>query len=233
VFLFIADGCFKSHRTKERMNEYKSNRQVWDLEAYLASKPTVWLREAYNLKCTIKVLLLYETSLYKDSSEPNTRQLPVFFSANITRMLMGFSLENLVKALLLKNPQEWKQRFQKEGNLSWGKDGHNLLMLMKTAGFLINTLESRYIGLWQACATWAGRYPLPMNEHELLRQRKSAQSHELLIRAKRSIQQALRKGDPFMGVEDFDLLHSGIVTREEEVFFEIFDRCEKKLTVED
>jgi hypothetical protein len=162
--------------------KYESNRDVWEFEAYMASDHKVWSSKAHDLRQSAELLVQYEAEVTKNIFEDKVQpRLPPFWTAGPARMMMGFALENLFKALLLKNPEHLSRAFSKEGNLSWGKDGHNLIKLSEEAGYEWGTKEIRYLELWQMCATWAGRYPLPTNEHQLPKQRKALSTREALL----------------------------------------------------
>ena len=207
--------------------QYEKTRDVWEFEKFLASKPTVWLNEANNLRLAMEALLLYDdeatTALFDKKEQPRLR---AFFSGRIERMLMGFALENLVKAILLQEPDELKSAFSREGNLSWGKEGHNLIALLGRTNLTLSKEETFYLNAWQTCATWAGRYPIPLNENALPRQRKGAPTLQASVkRAKKHIEKSLREGDLLMGMELKDVIHTGVGTCEKAIFDEIFNRC--------
>jgi len=86
--------------------------------------------------------------------------------------------------------------------------------------------ETFFINAWQTCATWAGRYPIPLNENALPRQRKGAPTLQASVkRATKRIEKSLREGDPLMGKEIKDLIHVGVGAREKAMFDDIFNRC--------
>ena len=206
---------------------HQSPRTVWEFEKFLASKPHVWLVEAYNLKLACETLCRQDREITdcifnKKIAPPS----PPFFSARIARMLMGFSLENLFKAMALQDPDKFRQAFSKDGGLSWGKDGHNLINQTKNLNFQLSDLEFRYLELWEMCAIWAGRYPIAMNEHNLPKHRVGVPTlAESVERAKQRAIKAIKESDPLMGAELSDLLHSGINDLELDTFLNLFDRC--------
>ena len=208
-------------------NKYEANRDVWEFEAYMASDHKVWSSKAHDMRQSAELLVQYDAEvskkLFKDKEQP---RLPPFWTAGPARMMMGFALENLFKALLLKTQEHLARTFSKEGNLSWGKDGHNLIKLSEEAGFEWEAKEKRFLELWQMCATWAGRYPLPTNEHQLPKKRKALPTREALLkRRKKEIAKAIQISDPFMGAELWDQLHTGLGNVEFSTFKEIYDEC--------
>jgi hypothetical protein len=215
--------------------DYSPVREVWEFEQYMASKPNVWLNEAYNLRGCVQALWLYDDEVtQRIFHERIAPRLPNFFSARVERMLMGFSLENLVKAVLLQDPEKYREVFAKEGNLTWVKDGHNLLKLFEDADVASSKLERTYLEAWQTCTLWAGRYPLPTKEIHLPRQRKPLPSREALLkRRQRMMQKAIAEGDELMGAGVNDIIHGGVGSRERDIYSEMFDRCLSLLSQKD
>lgn len=215
-------------------SQYENTRDVWEFEKFLSSKPHVWLVEANNLRFACNALLLHNDEVRACIFDGRTEQPcpPAFFCGRIVRMLMGFALENVVKAILLQNPDELRAAFSKEGNLKWGKDAHNLLILFERAGVCLSREESFYVKAWQVCATWAGRYPIPMNEQQLPKRRRALQKDALIKQAQKQIKKAMEEGDPLLGIDLDDLLHAGVETHEKKVFDEVFKRCKSMLLSE-
>jgi hypothetical protein len=207
------------------MSRHIPVRQVWEFEAAYCRDPKPWLHQALNLRGNLEALLLYDNQVFECVFEKkNQPPLPAFWSAGVERMLMGFSLENLVKALILQDPNKADQAFKKEGNLHWALPSHNLHKLFAEAGTDFDEEELIFLELWTTCSTWSGRYPLPKNENQLPRQRKPAASSEALLRRRsREIKKAISSGTSLQ-LEQFDLLHSGVGTEEIKVYRSLFDR---------
>ena len=206
---------------------HKSNRDVWNIEAFVASDQKVWLCKAHDLRQSATLLFQYEEEVrVKIFIEKKPTRLPLFWTAGQARMLIGFSLENLLKAILLKNPDHLQKVFSKEGKLSWGNDGHNLVKLSSEAGISWSDTQHRYLELWQMCSTWAGRYPIPTNENQLPRQRKEMPSRDAFKkRSIKRLKKAIDNNDPFKGAELWDQLHTGIGDEEFNAFVEMYDSC--------
>jgi len=207
-------------------------RDVWEFEKFLATKPDVWISEAVNLRNSTEALILYDHKTFNDIFVKKQQPaLTAFFSARVERMLMGFSLENLVKALLLQDKENIKKVFAKDHNLKWGKDGHNLLKLFQEAKINTDLSEKVFLELWQTCAIWAGRYPMPANENNLPPQRKGLPSQKALLKRRRKItEKAMAEGDHFGGTELNDLLLTSVGSDEIDSYREIFERCLKLLS---
>ena len=85
--------------------QYEPTRDVWEFEAYLASDHKVWLSKAHDMRQSAELLVQYDAEVFeKVFKEREQTRLPPFWTAGPARMMMGFALENLFKALLLKNP---------------------------------------------------------------------------------------------------------------------------------
>ncbi|OPX54320.1 hypothetical protein SAMN02745127_02977 [Oceanospirillum multiglobuliferum] len=207
-------------------NNYVSVRDVWDFEKYYCSKPISWINTAHNLKSSYQVL--FENSKLVISFDNNERDPLLktpFWSAGTERMLIGFSLENMVKAILLLDKKVLDDAFKKEGKLSWGKDGHNLIKLYGQTNIELTPLEIRYLELWQICSLWAGRYPISINENHIPRNRKSLPSREALIqRSKKELEKAKKENDILMGADLNDLLNQGIGDLENTTFISLYDK---------
>jgi len=207
------------------MADHEKLRDVWNFEAEYCLEPKAWMHQAWNLRQACEALLLHDG----DENDRIFRQkvatrLPIFWSPNIERMLMGFSLENLFKALILMIPGNAEQAFSKEGNLRWSVKSHDLVKLSKEAKFVLTMEEGSLLELLSTCSTWAGRYPLPMNENELPLRRKPVASRAMLIRRRqREFQKALAADLPII-IEAHDKLHSGIGGVDLILYRDLFDR---------
>jgi len=209
-------------------NHHQPVREVWDFEKYCCSKPTHWVHLAWNLKCSYQVLA-ENNKLATRYAFDNTQKEPLlkypFWSSGTERMLIGFSLENIVKAILLLDKERVSKVFQKDGKLSWDKDGHNLIKLYEQTDLEITDVEAFFLELWQTCSLWAGRYPISTNEHHIPRKRKAMPTRESLIqRSTKRIEKALTEKDPLIGRDINDFLHTGIGNLEHETFIALYEK---------
>jgi len=205
-------------------------RQAWEFEAAYCRDPNAWLHQALNLRGSLEALLLYDEQVIECVFHKKTPPpLPSFWSAGVERMLIGFSLENLAKALVLQDPDKAERVFAKEGNLRWAEPSHDLPRLFAEASIDFDDNESIFLELWTSCATWAGRYPLPKNESRLPRQRKPAATREeSTLQHLRESEKAIRSGTA-LRPEQNDLLHSGVGSQEIEVYRNLFSRLHERL----
>jgi len=205
-------------------------RDEWDFKAQYSLDPKAWAHQAWNLRLASEALLLHDDDerdrVFRQKTQP---RLPIFWSSNIERMLMGFSIENLLKALILMVPEQAEQAFSKDGNLRWSVKSHDLNKLSKEAGIDVAPEEAQLLDVLSTCSTWAGRYPLPMNENELPLRRKAAPDRETLIRRRRrEIEKAMAEGKPVV-IEKHDKLHTGIGHIDLNLYRKFFDRLELEI----
>jgi hypothetical protein len=72
-------------------NEYEPVRDIWEFERYLASRPKVWVNQAWNLRQSVEVLSAYDDRAMQQAFNENEKErLPIFWVSGVIRMLMGF-----------------------------------------------------------------------------------------------------------------------------------------------
>lgn len=204
--------------------KFIKKRDVWDFEKELAkSNPQIWSNEAINLKYSAKVLLSYQEEVFDDIfNKKKQPKFPGFWSANVIRMLFSFSLENLIKGILIK--KDSSRYFKKEGNISFGKEAHKLCTLFTDADIAVNEEEERYLEIWTTCALFAGRYPIAKNEHGFPNQRVPMKSSEALLKRRlKEIQKSIKQRKQLLP-EINDAIHTGVGTKEEEIFDTLFKK---------
>jgi hypothetical protein len=87
------------------MKKHVPIQEVWSFESEYCRNPRAWLNQGINLRYSAEALFLYDSQLLKQVSPEKTKApLPSFQSANVERMLMGFSLEALAKAIIVQDP---------------------------------------------------------------------------------------------------------------------------------
>lgn len=214
------------------MSDHEAVRDVWNFEATYCLKPRAWISHAINLRYSAEALFLYDADLISRLFETKEEQLlPAFFSPNVERMLMGFSLENLLKALILMNPTNARRAFAKEGKLSWGLASHDLSKLAAVAHVALSDKEEHLLDVLSTCATWAGRYPLPMNEYQLPRMRKGAPDRATLSRRRqKECERAWKAGKRLLQPKR-DQLHTNIGGQDIDLYRTLFDRLLKEIEV--
>lgn len=200
-------------------------RDVWNFEASYCLTPSAWISHAVNLRYSAEALFLYDAEVFDRIFSAKARpRLPAFFSPNVERMLMGFSLENLLKALVLMNSANARRAFAKQGNLAWNFASHDLLKLAAAANISLSNEDAHFLDVLSTCATWAGRYPLPMNEHQFPRRRKGAPNREMLNRRRRKeFERAMKAGQQVLRSKR-DQLHTNMGGVDIECYRQFFDR---------
>ncbi len=213
----------------EKKKPYINPADVWDFEKNLALQPTVWKNEAIKLRYSCEILRHNNEHLRKVIfDKKGTAITPNFCSTGVERMLLGFSLENLIKAVILQEEKHQETVFKNTGKLSWERKGHDLIELFETADVSTSEEEQVYLQLWQTCAVWAGRYPLPVSKNGLTAHRTGAGSRkELEERAKERRKRAMKKGQPLPEIQD--LLTTDLTNGEFAVFERLYDWRMSKL----
>jgi hypothetical protein len=191
----------------KEMGLLKSNQEIWKRELSLATHRDVWKLFAIETKCCLEFLLeKYETAMNGDDVF-----ISPFFGYKYVRMLMGYSLENLIKGLLLSGKN--KGKYFKRGGISFQKRGHDLVWLLQELEVQIDVNESFYINAWSISAEWFGKYPFPLEMNKVLPEYMSLPTSEALSRR-------MARGN--RDITHNDLLHSSIGVSERELFANIF-----------
>ncbi|MEW8227686.1 MAG: hypothetical protein AB2748_18255 [Candidatus Thiodiazotropha endolucinida] len=188
------------------MNSRKSKQEIWQREKALAKRPDIWKSFAVETRCCAEFLLAkFETASH--TNEP----LKTFFAYKYVRMLKGYSLENLIKGLLLSGPR--KEKYIKADRISFGKKGHDVKWLLEELEYSIDDEQGFFIDTWSVSAEWFGKYPFPIEMNRVLDEYQSLSSSESILR------RSLR------GKRDFiphDLLHQQIGLKEIQVYETLF-----------
>jgi len=123
--------------------------------------PGVWILSAHRLKRSADIVFnAYEIDLKAMENGSSPLELNNLEIAGVATLLYGLSIENILKAIIIRdnlNPAE-------SGKLrEWPGSGHDLLSLAKESGIDSNFSQSqcdilRRLG---AFIEWAGKYPVP------------------------------------------------------------------------
>jgi hypothetical protein len=141
----------------------------------LVSDPNTWKSSAKQLstaaaKFERRIRRMWDRELsgtgiasaYKRKHDAETAYLQ-----NIYMMLLGFAVENNIKAIIAKKYQEIvRTTAQKSGKLPDLLKSHDLPKLARRAGLELNTHESGVLRRLTASVTWAGRYPVAVSLSE-------------------------------------------------------------------
>ena len=155
-----------------------SRQEIWDRELRYAQDPRFWRSFAVETKsCAEFLLAKFEKSIWSDEPDEDLR---VFFGPTFVRMLLGYSLENLIKGLLLSGPG--KKNYIKGTKISFGNNGHDLIWLLGELGYQIDENDSFFLRAWSISAEWYGKYPFPLRMNQVLDEYRPMKSSEALFR---------------------------------------------------
>lgn len=133
----------------------RSPKDAWDEQhRLLAESPFVWVLKADALIAAFETLAQAdERALGSGDDSPRL--------SSVTYMLAGFSIEVLLKALLVQkaSPLNTKGRFQ--------LNSHHLVDLAQEADFSLMEGEARLLEKLEEFLTWAGRYPIPLTSEPM------------------------------------------------------------------
>ncbi len=159
------------------MDKFLNSKENWMNFRASALKTETWIQKALELKSTIEIFRQYhilqhlviskEINLPPDLSKFYDKS---HFTFQTQRMLMGYSLENLLKGILIfQNPEKYlpedKNRFKIKG-------GHNLPKLCEDCNINLKTIEENYLKMLSFYSEWGGRYPIGSHEHHIPLERK-------------------------------------------------------------
>jgi hypothetical protein len=189
---------------------------IWAREVALARRSKTWRVFARELRACAEFL----DGQYQAAVSGTPRRTPAsvgaFFAPKFVRLLMGLSLENLAKGLLLSGPNA--DRFMTRNRLSFEKKGHDLRWLLSQAGFALDEPTGVYVDAWSLSAEWFGKYPFPVEMNRVLDEYAPLASSKALTRR-------VRRGQRQVTVRD--ILHGGIGHGEWQEFTNLFLVLEK------
>lgn len=214
--------------------KYEDKQDRFNFEAAFSFENLrTWWVEAINLFYSAEVLYEFESLKTKDVFEKEkNKELAALFSPNIVnlaffnyrvqRMLFAYGFENLLKLLILANIKTKNPNIK---SVPLGKiKSHSLITLASIAEFDLSEPETFYFGVWEKCAVWAGRYPLPMKSEQIYTAREALPSREALIERSKEMWEKYINGQiPRMFAES-DILHSGLSAEEYEIYKQIKNR---------
>lgn len=210
--------------------EYENKEEVLSFEKiFCANFTKTWINKAWDLRNSSEAIhqvnLTQTEALFDDTKEAILKEIPLCHSTNIQRMLWAYSFENLFKVLIIL-------KLKDEENITEvpteDLKSHDLQQLAKKAKFNLSNDESFYLGVITKASIWAGRYPMPFNQHHVAKSRASMGSREELLQRSRQQFEKFRKGKIKRVVEESDILHTGISSFEIELYKILFDKLLKR-----
>ncbi len=121
--------------------------------------PGIWVLEARRLRSAADLIFaayLADLAAFEHGQPPSSLDhLELVMPASL---LYGLAVENLLKAIILKNvkPAATRRRLPE-----WPSDGHDLEKLASRAIVTLNDCERDMLRRLSAFVRWAGRYPIP------------------------------------------------------------------------
>lgn len=83
-------------------------------------------------------------------------------------MLIAYAIENLLKAILIKQSiEKYKREIMRSHKLPEDLKEHDLMVLVNKAKFTINQTETNLLSRLYRNSIWQGRYPVPVNAGQL------------------------------------------------------------------
>jgi hypothetical protein len=173
----------------------KTKQNIWDREFLFSTQPKYWKSQAIQLYSCASLLERNWVFFINDENVKGGIQEQFFSAPKFIRMFWGYTLENLMKGLLLNS--ETKDKYINSNKISWGKNGHNLLWLKNELKYnptfelpkdwykvrdkyLIDV--DFYLEIWSISATWYGKYPFPSSMNGVLDEYSSGTREELFKR---------------------------------------------------
>ena len=186
--------------------------------------PETFINEALGLRYSSEVLYEYEYLKTKQTFGEETG-IKIFspnlvdkgyFPYRVIRMLFSYSLENLLKCVIIKN---YKAVTPDENEIPIKEiDGHDLRVLYTKANVKFPNNYGLYLDSWTKCSVWAGRYPLPKNANQMYQSRQSITSSGGDVVGE--IRFSFGKLD---NIVEKDILHTNISSQEYNSYIEMFD----------
>jgi hypothetical protein len=122
--------------------------------------PERWVTQAHRLKDSADLLYAaYLDDLRRFGKTQNISSLKNLTHVIPATFLYGLAIENLLKAILMKNEPDRVS----EGKLrKWPSGGHDLIALATTSRIELTAEERDLLQRLTHFIRWAGRYPIPM-----------------------------------------------------------------------
>lgn len=145
------------------MNESEELESFWDEQFNRqVNSPTNWFLTAKQLMVAYRVLAehannIFESRMQAQSLEESFNTLPT------SLMLAGYSIENYLKGIIIKNNPP--NTFVKNGSFSLKQ--HRLDELAEKANLSISTKEKELLNTLHDYVMVYGRYPVPLNQKNM------------------------------------------------------------------
>lgn len=194
----------------------------------------LWENEAQNLFYSAEVLYEFAKINFLHIFSKNNKFTELFpeylterclFNYRIQRMLWGYGLECLLKALILKKIKDDEKYDCITSDIIKQIKSHDLIKLATRAEITLTEPEIFYLNILIKCTEWAGKYPLPVRSEQMYEQRESLPSRELLYERYAKKYEQYLNGEIVRMEDESDIINSGINENE----IEIYNKLKKKL----
>lgn len=122
-----------------------------------ANEEILWVYSASSLWKSANILLAQD----KKRKHVGGAREPFLFPVSF--MLVGFAIENLIKAILAKD-----KRIVKGDQIRKSMATHDLSKLFSHIGFELNSSEREVVNILTVFSKWAGRYPIPKSADKMI-----------------------------------------------------------------
>ena len=131
------------------------------------ANPVFWALSSRSLKSSGDQLFeIYLAALIRLMDGEQLDESAGLGSVGPATLLYGLSLENILKAIIIKRSGSPLDRGRL--NRRWRRDSHNLVKLMDRAGIAADDQERDLAKRLSAFVEWAGRYPIPTSDRKMM-----------------------------------------------------------------
>jgi len=127
--------------------------------------PQAWRMSADELLATARVLKRQREAVSRDESRPGDLVPDESRVGAVEKMLQGFAVECLLKALWVKQGHRLADKGRLVG-VTGVKDQHDLRHLAKVVGLTTDVAQNGLLGRLSVFTKTVGRYPIPTSQHD-------------------------------------------------------------------
>lgn len=146
------------------MKKFTKDQDFWTNQYKTqANMPIIWYMTAEKLRSSYQVLAEHANKMFNIQSQPTILKEALNNTLPSSLMLAGYSIENYLKGLIVKNST--LGAFDKNGNFAL--KSHNLVLLASKAGLKLNKDEQELLERLNYFVMSGGRYPIPLNDIDM------------------------------------------------------------------
>ena len=138
------------------------SQKFWEWAFKVSNSAYRWTESAERLKHSADLLFgeYFRFCSLSPEEQAETEDSKV---AGVATLLYGLAMENILKAVLLK---ERIAKVETDGRVCWNVDGatrHDLVSMCKSSGFVsLDAQQEKLMERMSAFVYWAGKYPTPL-----------------------------------------------------------------------